>query len=55
VWFVGDTGVDIQCARNSGCVPVLLGGEMPEGELARCAPRLVLSDCPTLFRLIRGL
>jgi len=55
VWFVGDTGVDIQCAHNSGCVPVLLGGEMLEAELARCAPRLVLSDCSTLFRLIRGL
>jgi len=55
VWFVGDTGVDIECARNSGCVPVLLGGEMPEEELARCAPRLVLSDCASLFRLIRGL
>jgi phosphoglycolate phosphatase len=55
VWFVGDTGVDIECARNSGCVPVLLGGEMPEAELARCAPRLILSDCFSLFRLIRGL
>jgi phosphoglycolate phosphatase len=55
VWFVGDTGVDIECARNSGCVPVLLGGEMPEEELVRCAPRLVLSDCSSLFRLIRGL
>src|ERR1700724_3632289 len=55
VWFVGDNGVDIECARNSGCVPVLLGGEMPEAELARCAPRLVLSDYSILFRLIRGL
>jgi phosphoglycolate phosphatase len=55
VWFIGDTGVDIECARNSGCIPVLLGGEMPEAELARCAPRLVLSDCFSLFRLIRGL
>jgi phosphoglycolate phosphatase len=55
VWFVGDTGVDIECARNSGCVPVLLGGEMPEAELAQCAPRLIVSDCFTLFRLIRGL
>jgi phosphoglycolate phosphatase len=55
VWFVGDTGVDIECARNSGCVPVLLGGEMSEAELARCAPRLVVSDCASLFHLIRGL
>jgi phosphoglycolate phosphatase len=55
VWFVGDTGVDIECARNSGCVPVLLGGEMPDKELARCTPRLVFSDCPALFRFVRGL
>src|SRR5262249_27354120 len=55
VWFVGDTGVDIECARNSGCVSVLLGGEMPKEELARCAPRLVLADCASLFRLIQGL
>jgi len=55
VWFVGDTGVDIECARNSGCVPVLLGGEMSDEELARCTPRLVFSDCSTLFRFIRGL
>src|SRR5882762_9101398 len=48
VWFVGDTGVDIECARNSGCVPVLLGGEMPEAELAQCAPRLIVSDCFSL-------
>ncbi len=24
VWFVGDTATDIECARNAGCVPVLL-------------------------------
>jgi len=55
VWLVGDTGVDMECARNSGCVPVLLGSELPEEEFARCAPRLVFSDCSALFRLIRGL
>jgi phosphoglycolate phosphatase len=55
VWFVGDTGVDIECAHNSGCVPVLLGGEMPDEELARSAPRLVFDDCDALLRFIRGL
>jgi phosphoglycolate phosphatase len=55
VWLVGDTGVDIECARNSGCVPVLLGGEMPDEELARWGPCLVFSDCSSLFRFIRGL
>jgi phosphoglycolate phosphatase len=55
VWFVGDTGVDIECARNSRCVSVLLGGEMAEEELARLAPHLVFDDCPALFRFVRGL
>jgi phosphoglycolate phosphatase len=55
VWLVGDTWVDMECARNSGCVPVLLGGGVPEEELIRCAPRLVFTDCSALFGFIRGL
>jgi phosphoglycolate phosphatase len=55
VWFVGDTGVDITCARNSGCVPVLLGSGMSEEELAAYPPRFVFADCPTLFRFVQGL
>src|SRR6516165_12416042 len=55
VWFVGDTGIDMECARNSGCVPVLLGSGMSDEELAVCLPRLVFSDCPSLFRFVQGL
>ena len=55
VWLVGDTGIDMECARNSGCVPVLLGrGEMEE-EFTGCRPRLVFSDCATLFHFVQGL
>lgn len=25
VWFVGDTAVDLECAYNSGCTPILYG------------------------------
>jgi phosphoglycolate phosphatase len=25
VWFVGDTDIDMQCARNAGCLPVWIG------------------------------
>jgi len=25
LWFVGDTAIDMECALNSGCVPILLG------------------------------
>ena len=55
VWFVGDTGVDMECAGNSGCVPVLLGGELAPEELRDCAPRLAFSHPETLFRFVRGL
>ena len=41
VWFVGDTGVDMECAGNSGCVPVLLGGE-PASEGVAATTRRVL-------------
>jgi len=55
VWLVGDTSIDMECARNSGCVPVFLGAAMADDEFVRCAPRFAFSDCPALFRFIRGL
>jgi phosphoglycolate phosphatase len=55
VWFVGDTGVDIECATNSGCVPVLLGGEVGSEELMRRPPRLSFSDPAALLRFYRDL
>ncbi|MBV8131448.1 MAG: HAD family hydrolase [Alphaproteobacteria bacterium] len=55
VWLVGDTGIDMECARNAGCVPVLLGSGMSEEELSVCPPRFMFSDCSTLFRFVQGL
>lgn len=55
VWFVGDTGVDMECACNSGCVPVLLGSGVTEEEFFRCAPRLVFPDAAALFHFVQGL
>jgi phosphoglycolate phosphatase len=55
VWLVGDTGVDMACARNSGCVPVLLGDGATEEEFFRCEPELVFSDCDDLFHFVQGL
>ena len=49
VWFVGDTDIDIECAVNAGCLPVLLRREAPEeGEFARNRPSLHFSDCAAL-------
>jgi phosphoglycolate phosphatase len=55
VWFVGDTSVDMECARNSGCVPILLGDGATEQEFSRCAPRLAFPDGASLFHFLRGL
>lgn len=55
VWLVGDTGVDMECAHNSGCVPVLLGSGATEEELLSCKPRLVFADCASLFHFVQGL
>jgi phosphoglycolate phosphatase len=54
VWFVGDTSVDIECARNSGCVPVLLGGAVDAAEFVGCAPQLAFADEADLCRALRG-
>ena len=54
-WFVGDTAVDMECAQNSGCVPVLLGNGATEQEFSHYAPRLVFPDGASLFHFVRGL
>jgi phosphoglycolate phosphatase len=55
VWLVGDTGVDMQCARDSGCVPVLLGGDSGDADFVEFGPRLAFADGASLFRFVRGL
>jgi phosphoglycolate phosphatase len=52
VWLVGDTGVDIECARNSGCVPILLGAAPAETEQPDCKPRWQCPDAEALLRLV---
>jgi phosphoglycolate phosphatase len=54
VWFVGDTAIDMECAKNSGCVPVLVRETAPEeGEFA--AHRVFhFRDHATLESLVRG-
>ncbi len=56
VWYVGDTAVDIECALNAGCVPVLLGPAKPEdAEFSRHRPQVAFDDCSGLFLHIRTL
>jgi len=55
VWFVGDTAIDMECARNSGCIGVLLGDATAPEEFARFAPHLSFADGTGLFRSLEGL
>ncbi|HXP96528.1 MAG TPA: HAD family hydrolase [Telmatospirillum sp.] len=53
VWFVGDAAVDMHCAGNSGCVPILLRTESPRpGEFADHPFHLQLEDCAALSGLV---
>jgi phosphoglycolate phosphatase len=55
VWFVGDSPIDIQCAVNSGCTPVLMRPHPPyEGEFSH-QPVLFLPRCRDLADLVREL
>jgi phosphoglycolate phosphatase len=49
VWFVGDTDIDMACAANAGCVPVLVHGD-PQGFMP--PPMLHFVDCMSLARAI---
>jgi len=49
VWFVGDADIDMACAINAGCHPVLLRRELQApGEFAHSPPALHLPDCAAL-------
>lgn len=56
VWFAGDTEIDLECAVNAGCVPVLVREEAPSpGEFAPHPPVWHVRDCLALFNLIERL
>lgn len=55
LWFVGDTDIDLACAHNAGCTPVLLRQTGPgAGEFADCPPSRHFPDCRALLSYLRG-
>ena len=55
-WYVGDTALDLECAKNAGCFGVLLGARALEEEtFARFPPDLHLPSCMALQEYVRGL
>ena len=56
VWFVGDTGIDLECARNAGCQGILIREIGPRpGEFDGCQPALHFADCDGMVALVRAL
>ncbi len=56
VWFVGDTDIDMVCAANAGCLPVLLRGEPPgPGEFTGSEPGVYVNDCVQLLAVVRAI
>jgi phosphoglycolate phosphatase len=53
VWFAGDTAVDLECAVNAGCTPVLIRPQSPQPEeFSGHAPQWYCADCAALSKLI---
>jgi len=52
VWFCGDAEVDMHCADNSGCLPILLRQEIPRpGEFEYHRPFVHVDGCSKLADL----
>jgi len=56
VWLVGDSRMDLLCATNAGCVPILLRQTPPaEDEFIDCRPRHHITDFPSLSAILTQL
>lgn len=56
VWFVGDTDIDMLCAVNAGCTPILLRVDPPgRGEFVTGGPARHVKSCSNLADLIAQL
>lgn len=55
VWFVGDTDIDMRCAHNAGCAPILVREEAPSpGEFGDAQPQRHVLGCLDLVELVRS-
>lgn len=56
VWFVGDADIDLECALNAACIPVLLRSEPPgPGEFASHPPAWHCAGFEALCNKVKGL
>ncbi|MFO1119409.1 MAG: HAD family hydrolase [Rhodospirillales bacterium] len=56
VWFAGDADIDLQCAVNAGCVPVLMRENPPEpGEFPCHEPAVHVEGCMMLSKVFASM
>jgi phosphoglycolate phosphatase len=56
VWFIGDTWIDMECAHNTNCIPILVRETPPtDEELKEFGPELHVADCAALTALVMRL
>jgi phosphoglycolate phosphatase len=56
VWFAGDSNIDMECAKNANCVPVLVREKEPEHlEFKDNPPHIHVPGCLALSKLIETL
>ncbi len=55
VWFAGDADIDMECAQNAGCVPVLMRRDEPAAnEFSIYPPAFHVQGCMALCKLVRN-
>jgi phosphoglycolate phosphatase len=54
IWYVGDTGTDMQAARAAGLTAVLVGDAAHDGGVAALAPDLHFPDCRAIAAALAG-
>lgn len=56
VWFAGDTDIDLECACNAGCLPVLVRAAPPaRDEFPNHPPAVHVTDCLSLLKVVQNL
>ena len=56
VWFVGDAGIDLECAVNARCVPVLVRETAPKpGEFDGYPPIWHFRQCLALSNHVKSM
>jgi phosphoglycolate phosphatase len=54
IWFVGDADIDLKCAYNAGCLPILVRPKPPgDAEFPGHEPSLYFPDCAGFLAYLR--